>query len=144
MTMVTFTDSQRIPVLIADSLISGPGDESALTTPDHPRGISAVFPPQSGFVPKYLARKTSLINSNLAIAMSGSVVHMRAFRKDLNASFPRFLLIANQRMWQIFFSNTGTTHTVRSCWSTSRHYYCQPTGLRKTCMSTIFLVPTQT
>ena len=87
MTMITFTDPNRLPVLIADSLISGPDDESALTTPDHPRGISTVFPPQSGFVPTHLARKTSLINSNLAIAMAGNVVHMRAFREDVQAHF---------------------------------------------------------
>ena len=87
MTMVTFTDPNRIPVLIADSLISGQDDESALITPDHPRGISEVFPPQSGFVPIRLARKTALINSNLAIAMSGGVVHMRSFRADVQAHF---------------------------------------------------------
>ena len=87
MTMVTFTDSNRTPVLIADSLISGPDDESALITPDHPRGISEVFPPRSGFVPTRLARKTALINSNLAIAMSGSVLHMRVFREDVRAHF---------------------------------------------------------
>ena len=87
MTMVTFMDPNRIPVLVADSLISGSDDESALTTPDHPHGISTVFPRQSGFVPTYLARKTSLINSNLAIAMSGGVVHMRAFREDVQEYF---------------------------------------------------------
>ena len=87
MTMVTFMDPNRIPVLVADSLISGPDDESALTTPDHPHGISTVFPSQSGFVPTYLARKISLINSNLAIAMSGGVVHMRAFREDVQEYF---------------------------------------------------------
>ena len=87
MSMVTFTDPHNIPVLVADSLISGPDNESALTTPDHPHGISSVFPRQSGFVPTYLARKTSLINSNLAIAMVGSVIHMRAFRKDVQEHF---------------------------------------------------------
>ena len=87
MTMVTFMDPNHIPVLVADSLISGPDDESALTTPDHPHGISTVFPSQSGFVPTYLARKISLINSNLAIAMSGGVVHMRAFREDVQEYF---------------------------------------------------------
>ena len=87
MSMITFTDPGNIPVLVADSLISGPDNESALTTPDHPHGIASVFPRQSGFVPTYLARKTSLINSNLAIAMVGSVVHMRAFRKDVQVHF---------------------------------------------------------
>ena len=87
MTMVTFTDPHRIPVLVADSLISGPDDQSALATPDHPHGISEVFPPRSGFVPTHLARKTALINSNLAIAMSGGVVHMRAFREDVQGAF---------------------------------------------------------
>lgn len=87
MTMVTFTDPNRMPVLIADSLISGPDDESALITPDHPRGITEVFPPQSGYVPTRLARKTALINSNLAIAMSGGLMHMRAFREDVQAHF---------------------------------------------------------
>ena len=87
MTMVAFTDPNRIPVLVADSLISGPDDESALTTPDHPHGISTVFPRQSGYVPTYLARKTALINSNLAIVMSGGIVHMRAFREDVQEHF---------------------------------------------------------
>ena len=87
MTMVTFTDPNNVPVLIADSLISGPDDESALTTPDHPHGISSVFPSQSGYVPICLARKTSLINPNLAIAMSGTVAHMRAFREDVQDYF---------------------------------------------------------
>lgn len=87
MSMVTFSDPNRIPVLVADSLISGPDDESTLATPDHPRGISSFFPKQSGFVPTYLARKTSLINSNLAIAMAGGVLHMRAFREDVQEYF---------------------------------------------------------
>ena len=90
MTMVTFTDPNQMPVLIADSLISGPDDDSALTTPDHPRGISDVFPPRSEFVPTHLARKTALINSNIAIAMSGGVVHMRAFREDVQAHFRHY------------------------------------------------------
>ena len=85
--MITLTDPYRIPVLIADSLISGLDNDSALATPDHPRGISEIFPPQSTFVPTYLARKTSLINSNLAIAMAGSVMHMRAFREDVQEYF---------------------------------------------------------
>lgn len=87
MTMVTFTDPNRMPVLIADSLISGPDDESALITPDHPRGITEVFPPQSGYIPTRLARKTALINSNLAIAMSGGLMDMRAFRQDVQSHF---------------------------------------------------------
>ncbi|MXW20141.1 MAG: hypothetical protein F4Z95_05000 [Gammaproteobacteria bacterium] len=87
MSMVVFTDPGRMPVLVADSLISGPDDESALTTPDHPHGVSGVFPPKSGFVPTYLARKTCLIGSNLALAMVGGVIHMRAFREDLQAHF---------------------------------------------------------
>ena len=89
MSMITFTDPGNIPVLVADSLISGPDNESALTLPDHPHGISSVFPPQSGFVPTCLARKTSLINLNLAIAMVGSVIHMRAFRQDVQEHFRR-------------------------------------------------------
>ena len=87
MTMVTFMDPNNMPVLIADSLISGPKDDSALTTPDHPRNISTVFPPGSGYVPTHLARKTFLVNSNLAVAMSGSVVHMSVFRQDVEAHF---------------------------------------------------------
>lgn len=87
MSMITFTDPNNMPVLIADSLISGLDNESTLETPDHPRGISGVFPEKSGFVPTYLARKTFLINSNLAIAMAGGEVHMRAFREDVQEHF---------------------------------------------------------
>ena len=82
MNMITFTDPNHIPVLIADSLITGFDNESALTTPDHPREISGIFSEKSGFVPTYLARKTSLINSNLAIAMAGREMHVRAFRQE--------------------------------------------------------------
>ncbi len=87
MSMTSFTDPNRIPVLVADSLISGPDDASALATPDHPHGISNVFPPGSGFVPTSLARKTCIVNPGLAMAMVGSVVHMRAFREDALAHF---------------------------------------------------------
>ena len=87
MSVTTFTDSGRMPVLIADSLISGPDDESMLRTPDHPQGISDVFPSGSGFVPTRLARKTALINPHLAIAMVGSVVHMGVFREDVRDWF---------------------------------------------------------
>lgn len=34
-----------------------------------------------------LSRKTSLINPNLAIAMSGGVMQLRAFREDLQEHF---------------------------------------------------------
>lgn len=87
MSMVSFTDPHRIPVLLSDSLISGPDNGSALATPDHPRGISGVFPPGSGFVPTSLSRKTCIVNSSLAMAMVGGVVHMRAFREDALAHF---------------------------------------------------------
>ena len=85
--MASFTEPNRIPVLVADSLISGPDDASALATPDHPHGISNVFPPGSGFVPTRLARKTCIVNPGLAMAMVGSVVHMHAFREDALAHF---------------------------------------------------------
>ena len=87
MSMASFTEPNRIPVLVADSLISAPDNASALATPDHPHGISNVFPPGSGFVPTRLARKTCIVNSGLAMAMVGSVVHMRAFREDALAHF---------------------------------------------------------
>ena len=87
MSMARFTEPNRIPVLVADSLISAPDNASALATPDHPHGISNVFPPGSGFVPTRLARKTCIVNSGLAMAMVGSVVHMRAFREDALAHF---------------------------------------------------------
>ena len=87
MSMASFTEPNRIPVLVADSLISGPDNASALATPDHPHGISNVFPPGSGFVPTRLARKTCIVNPGLAMAMVGSVVHMRAFREDALAHF---------------------------------------------------------
>ena len=87
MSMASFTDPNRIPVLVADALISGPDDASSLATPDHPHGISNVFPPGSGFVPTRLARKTCIVNPGLAMAMVGSVVHMRAFREDALAHF---------------------------------------------------------
>lgn len=87
MSMVSFTDPNRIPVLVADSLISGRDKTSALATPDHPRGISDVFPPGSVFVPTSLSRKTCIVNAGLALAMVGSVVHMRAFREDALAHF---------------------------------------------------------
>ena len=44
MSMASFTDANGIPVLVADSLISEPDNASALATPDHPHGISIVFP----------------------------------------------------------------------------------------------------
>ena len=87
MSMASFTEPNQIPVLVADSLISGPDDTSALATPDHPHGICDVFPPGSGFVPTRLSRKTCIVNSSLAMAMVGSVVHMRAFRDDALAHF---------------------------------------------------------
>lgn len=87
MSMASFTDPNRIPVLVTDSLISGRDDASALTTPDHPHGISNVFPPGSGFVPTRLAGKMCILNSGLAMAMVGSFVHMRAFREDALAHF---------------------------------------------------------
>ena len=87
MSMVCFTDPHRIPVLVADSLISGPDNASVLATPDHPHGIYNVFPPGSGFVPTRLARKTCIVNSGLAMAMVGSVVHMSVFREDALAHF---------------------------------------------------------
>lgn len=85
--MVSFTEPSRIPVLVADSLISEPDNASALATPDHPHGISNVFPPGSGFVPTRLARKTCIVNLGLAMAMVGSVVHMRVFWNDALAQF---------------------------------------------------------
>ena len=87
MSMATFTDPTRIPVLVADSLISGPDNASALTTPDHPHGISNIFPPGSGFVPTRLVRKTCIVNSGLAMAMVGGVVPMCVFREDALAHF---------------------------------------------------------
>ena len=87
MSMAIFTDPDRIPVMVTDSLISGPDDASALVTPDHPHGISYVFPPGSGFVPTRLARKTCILNPGLAMAMVGNVAHMRTFREDVLAHF---------------------------------------------------------
>ena len=87
MSTVTFTDPNRMPVLVADPLIARLDDESTLTTPDHPHGISSVFPSQSGFVPMCPSRKAALINPNLAIAMSDVAMQMRAFREDLQEHF---------------------------------------------------------
>ena len=143
MTMVTFMDPNRIPVLVADSLISGSDDESALTTPDHPHGISTVFPRQSGFVPTYLARKTSLINSNLAIAMSGGVVHMRAFREDVQEYF-RNRHDCTPTMSSFFFNNTRATRTGRSYWTMSTRYCCRPAESMRSSISIIFLLQPRT
>ncbi len=85
--MVSFTEPKGIPVLVADSLISGTDNASTLATPDHPHGMFHVFPPGSGFVPKRPARQTCIVNSGLAIAVVGSVVPMRAFREDALAQF---------------------------------------------------------
>lgn len=53
MSMVTFTDPNRMPVLVADPLIARLDDKSTLTTPDHPHGISSVFP-QSIWICSYV------------------------------------------------------------------------------------------
>lgn len=89
MTVIIHTNAFNVPVLISDMLISGPeGDQAPIKLPTHAEGIDEVFPEGSGYIPKNLRRKVFIINDNMAVGTSGSLVHMSAFIQDLKETFP--------------------------------------------------------
>lgn len=87
MTVIFHTNANNIPTLLGDLLISGTEDQDTLKLPGHREGITDIFPKGSGFVPIKIKRKVFIINDHIAVGISGTLVHMRAFIKDLKEKF---------------------------------------------------------
>ena len=89
MTVIFHANCNGVPTLAGDVLVSGPESEDLqeLVLPNHVSGISTVFPKGSGFVPKGMKRKLFIVNRRMAVGVSGRVIHMARFVKDLQDRF---------------------------------------------------------
>lgn len=89
MTVIFHANCNGVPILAGDLLVSGPESDELqeLMLPNHVSGITNVFPKGSGFVPSGMKRKLFVVNRRLAVGVSGGVIHMARFIRDLQGRF---------------------------------------------------------